>query len=70
MSKPNQPKYPEFKDYLYEIENYGDRLERFYEEFQHVDYKTTQRIIEWIEAAWNCAREEIYDEPRPSDQAD
>ena len=53
-----QHKYPEFDNYIFEIENYGTRLERFHDEFQHLDIPTTQRIMEWMRASWNCAREE------------
>lgn len=51
-------KYPEFDDYFFEIENYGTRFERFYDEFQHIDMETARRAIEWMQAAWECARME------------
>lgn len=57
-----QHKYQEFDDYLFEIENYGTRFERFHEEFQHIDIPTKQRIIDWMQASWNCAREEKDEE--------
>jgi len=50
-------KYPEFDDYWHEIENYGTRGERFYNEFEHIDSDTRYRIIEWLQASWYCARE-------------
>lgn len=50
-------KYPDMSSYWDEIENYGTRGERFFEEFQHVDSKTKQRMIEWLDAVWHCARE-------------
>lgn len=61
-----QHKYPEFDDYFYEPENYATRFERFYDEFQHVDMDTVRRMIQWMQAAWQCAREE-QDEKRISD---
>ena len=52
-------KYNTFDDYFWEIENYGTRGERFHEEFQHADLKTKQRIIDWLQASWDCSREEM-----------
>ncbi len=47
-------KYQTFEEYFDEIENYGMRSERFYEEFKEM---TPQRAVEWLRAVWNCARE-------------
>lgn len=46
-------KYSNFEDWFNEIENYGLRSERFYEEFPNID----PRMIEWLKASWECARE-------------
>ncbi len=48
-------KYEKFEHWFNEIENYSLRSDRFYEEFQNMDPK---RAIEWLKAAWECAREE------------
>lgn len=34
------------------------RGERFHDEFSHLDYETRKRMIEWLQAAWACARNE------------
>ena len=49
-------KYKTFDDWFDEIENYGMRMERFHEEFAMLDYVKRQRMIEWLQAAWECAR--------------
>lgn len=46
-------KYKEFNDWFLEIENFTLRGERFYEEFQ---YMSSERAIQWLQAAWECAR--------------
>jgi hypothetical protein len=51
-------KYKKFEDWFEEVENYGMRLERFHEEFSMVDYVKRERMIEWLQAAWTCAREQ------------
>jgi hypothetical protein len=51
-------KYKTFDDWFDEIENYGMRMERFHEEFAMLDYVKRQRMIEWLQAAWECAREQ------------
>lgn len=48
-------KYPTFEEWLFEIENYGTRMERFYEECECG--MSEERILQWLKAAWNCARE-------------
>jgi hypothetical protein len=48
-------KYEKFEDWFDEIENYGYRSERFYEEFQRM---SVDRVEQWLRAAWYCAREE------------
>jgi hypothetical protein len=49
-------KYETFDDWFNEIENYGTRMERFLDEFgQH---QGRERMIEWLRASWECAREE------------
>jgi hypothetical protein len=45
--------YKDFNSWFHEVENYGMRSERFYEEFQDM---TPQRAIEWLRAVWECAR--------------
>jgi len=50
-------KYSTFKDYFDEIENYATRGERFYDEFQALDYIKRERMIEWLQAAFECGRE-------------
>lgn len=51
-------KYKKFEDWFEEIENYGLRLERFHDEFSMLDYVKRERMIEWLQAAWDCARED------------
>jgi hypothetical protein len=48
-------KYDTFNEWFDEFENYSMRSDRFFEEFSGM---TPQRAIEWLEAAWNCARME------------
>lgn len=48
--------YPEFNDWFNEVENYGTRSERFYEELQSI---TPARAVEWLQAAWECSRKDI-----------
>jgi hypothetical protein len=51
-------KYQQFDDWFDELENFSMRGERFHEEFSHIDYETRKRMIEWLKAAWLCARNE------------
>ena len=46
-------KYKDFDEWFNERENFATRGERFYEEMQHM---TNERAIEWLKAAWECAR--------------
>ena len=48
--------YKKFEDWFEEIENYGMREERFHDEFSMLDYVKRERMIEWLRAAWDCAR--------------
>lgn len=50
--------YDNFTDWFDEIENYGMRSERFHDEFSALDYIKRQRMVEWLRAAWDCAREQ------------
>lgn len=49
-------KYKDFDDWFDEIENYCLRGERFHDEFSRVEYETRKRMIEWLQASWECAR--------------
>lgn len=50
-------KYKEMNDWLFEIENYGTRMERMCEELgPFEDVKDYARLLKWLDAAWNCAR--------------
>lgn len=42
-----------FFDWFHEIENYGTRSERFYEEFTSMD---AERATEWLKAAFEMGR--------------
>jgi len=48
-------KYKDFDEWFNERENFATRGERFYDEMQHM---TTEHAIEWLRAAWACARME------------
>ena len=48
--------YKQFDDWFWELENYGMRGERFYEEFSNGI--TPERALEWLRACWQCARNE------------
>ncbi len=50
-------KYKTFEEWFDELESFSQRSDRFYEEWEtgQIDAK---RALEWIRAAWNCAREE------------
>ena len=50
-------KYETFEDYFEETEKFAMRLERFHEEFDKVPYERRTRMIEWLEASFNCGRE-------------
>jgi hypothetical protein len=45
--------YETFEDWFNEIENYGTREERFFEE---LDYMSDNRIMDWLRAAFECGR--------------
>lgn len=50
-------KYKEMNDWLFEIENYGTRIERLYEDLGPFDdIKDYARLLKWLEAAWECSR--------------
>jgi len=49
----NKP-YESFFDWFHEVENYGMRSERFYEEFANM---TPQRAVEWMQTAWRLGAE-------------
>lgn len=56
-------KYKEMNDWLFEIENYGTRMERLCEELgPFEDIKQYSRLLVWLQAAWDCARMEEFDE--------
>lgn len=48
--------YKKFEDWFDEIENYGTRSERFDDEFSMLGEVKRERMIEWLRAAWDCAR--------------
>ena len=47
-----------FEEWLSEIENYGTRQERFYEEWDNG--MSDARMIEWLKAAYTMGAEEAY----------
>ena len=49
-------KYKDFDDWFNELEGYCMRSERFLDEFDALDYIKKQRLIEWLQASWDCAR--------------
>jgi hypothetical protein len=49
----NKP-YTSFFEWFHEVENYGMRSERFYEEFQTLG---PQRAVEWMQTAWRLGAE-------------
>ena len=49
-------RYKKFEDWFEEIENYGTRGERFDDEFSMLGEVKRERMIEWLRAAWDCAR--------------
>jgi len=50
-------KYKEMNDWLFEIENYGTRIERLYEDLGPFDdIKDYARLLKWLEAAWQSSR--------------
>ena len=53
-------KYKTFNDYFEELESFSHRLARFHEEFDQVPLERRKRMIEWLEAAFECGR--MYDE--------
>ena len=48
-------KYEKFEDWFEEMEITADRSDRFYDEMKYMTY---QRAVEWLRAAWDCARAE------------
>jgi len=46
--------YKNFDNWFNEVENYGTRSERFYDELQSM---TPQRAVEWLRAVWDCAQQ-------------
>jgi hypothetical protein len=50
-------KYKDFDEWFNELllYDFATRGERFYDEVQHM---TNERAIEWLKAAWACARME------------
>lgn len=53
MTTHGKLEYDTFEDYFNEIENYGTRGERFYEELNGM---TAQRAVQWLRAVWDSAR--------------
>lgn len=49
-------KYEDFDAWFDELEIFSMRGERFHDEFSELDYIKRQRMIEWLQAAWECAR--------------
>lgn len=50
--------YREMNDWLFEIENYGTRMERLYEDLGPFDdIKQYSRLLVWLEAAFNAGRD-------------
>ena len=49
-------KYEKFEDWFEEMEMTADRSDRFYDEMKYMTY---QRAVEWLKAAWDCARAEF-----------
>ena len=52
-------KYDEMNDWLFEIENYGTRLERFYEEVDHLTDNSLRNyaiLLKWLNAAFEMGR--------------
>ena len=47
-----------FEEWLFEIENYGTRMERFLSEWDNGMSDTD--IMKWMKAAYNMGREETY----------
>lgn len=46
-------RYREFEDWFHEMESYGFKSERFYDEILTL---TPEQIIEWLRSAWDCSR--------------
>ena len=49
--------YNTFNDWLGEVENYGTRLERFYEEVEHLtenNIKNYAILLKWLQAAYDA----------------
>lgn len=44
--------YNEMNDWLFELENYGMRVERLYEDIGPLNNDTYKRIFVWLEAAF------------------
>ena len=56
----NKYEYEKFEDWFEEMEITADRSDRFYDELKYMTY---QRGVEWLRAAWDCARAQ---EEKPS----
>jgi hypothetical protein len=50
-------KYEKFEDYFNEIERFDERRERLFWEFEELPIERRRRIVEWLRAAFECARE-------------
>lgn len=48
--------YKKFDDYLNEIEGYGCRGERLSWEFDELSIEKRKRLVEWLQAAFECGR--------------
>lgn len=60
-------KYDEMNDWLFEVENYGTRMERFYEEIDHLGENSLKNyaiILRWLNAAFEAGR--MTDDQRTS----
>jgi hypothetical protein len=49
-----QKKYQTFTEWFHEIENYGTRSERFFDELTNA---SPERIEEWMKTAWQLGSE-------------
>lgn len=57
--------YNDMNDWLGEIENYGTRLERFYEEVAHLtdnNLKNYAILLNWLNAAFEAGK--LYNDER------
>lgn len=49
-------KYEKFQDWFEEMEIFSTRSDRFHDEFLVLDIRKRMRAVEWMQAAWECAR--------------